>query len=501
MKTGKFLHTWRLRITLALAMVIMGSFAQQALAQTCFGDSLALVNFYQATNGASWSSKNNWLTGPVQTWEGVTVEQGRVTRIYLPFNRVSGSLPYHLGFLQELKFLGLPGNSLQGNVPQVLVFLQKLEYLDLSENKLTGSIPSVLGFMPKLKTLILARNELSGSIPVTITNLTALSLLDLANNKLSGQIPENIGMLRNLGRLYLSNNQLKGSIPASMGDLRRAKQIFLLNNQLSGTLPASIGNLDSLVFFSVANNKLKGAVPNSFVNLKQIYLLNISGNQIVDLPNLSSVTSLFQFTVANNKLTFADIQPNLARMLAGSYAPQDSVGTNKTITVCAGKSVTLSADVIESSPSNTFTWFNQDFSFVSATSSSPLLTLDNVQPSDAGVYSTEIANANVPDLFLYRKSVRLVVKSCPASSTAFSLEEANTVVFPVPFEDKTTVRVNSDLSEDVVVKVFDQAGNVVAELQSKTNESIEVGEHLQPGTYYVKSQYGDKQETVRIVKK
>ena len=36
-------------------------------------DSLALVALYNATNGDYWNNNENWLSGPVETWYGVEV--------------------------------------------------------------------------------------------------------------------------------------------------------------------------------------------------------------------------------------------------------------------------------------------------------------------------------------------------------------------------------------------------------------------------------------------
>ena len=61
-------------------------------AQTLQQDSLALVDLYNSTNGPSWTHNTNWLTGPVSTWQGVTVTGNRVTALSLPRNNLNGSV-------------------------------------------------------------------------------------------------------------------------------------------------------------------------------------------------------------------------------------------------------------------------------------------------------------------------------------------------------------------------------------------------------------------------
>src|ERR1035437_724489 len=60
-------------------------------AQVAVQDSLALVDLYNSTNGPGWTSKANWLTGPVKNWYGITVTANRVVNINLGYNQLTGS--------------------------------------------------------------------------------------------------------------------------------------------------------------------------------------------------------------------------------------------------------------------------------------------------------------------------------------------------------------------------------------------------------------------------
>src|SRR6476619_1194566 len=72
-------------------------------------DSLALVDLYNSTNGPNWALWENWLTGPVKTWYGITVTGTRITEIYLAGNGLKGNIPASLGNLSELNYLNLDG--------------------------------------------------------------------------------------------------------------------------------------------------------------------------------------------------------------------------------------------------------------------------------------------------------------------------------------------------------------------------------------------------------
>lgn len=502
MKNKRFLQR---KLSRLYTVVWMAAFslllpAYKGMAQVTASDSTALVALYNGTAGANWFSAANWLTGPVGTWQGVTVANRRVTEIYLPFNNLTGTLPDQVKKLTELRFLGLPGNQLSGTIPSSLSNLKKLTALDLSENKFTGSIPASLTFLTKLTSLNLSRNTLSGKIPGTIGLLCNLTYLNLAQNSLTGSIPVSIALMSGLRDLFLENNQLTGTIPAAIGFLEKAEQVYLYGNKLRGPIPSSVGSMDSLVYFNVSGNQLTGAVPSSVASLTRLYLFNVESNQIVDLPDLSGISSLFQLIVGSNRLTFADIEPNISKMLPGSYAPQDSVGTNSTVAVCEGDSLVLSADVLESSPNNTFVWFKTDYSYVSDASSSPLLILPNVTAADAGIYSAEITNSNVPDLYLYRKAIAVQVNTCPV--TEATARNGATQVYPAPFEREATVMVTTAKDENLTLVVMDEKGHIVSRLDNlRTNTKIFIGAELPRGLYYLKSHHGGKNEVVRIVKK
>ena len=76
-----------------------------------------LIALYRATDGPNWAQNTNWLSdAPVGEWHGVTTDSGgRVTKLELGANRLSGQLPAKLGSLSELRVLTLGGNRLSGD--------------------------------------------------------------------------------------------------------------------------------------------------------------------------------------------------------------------------------------------------------------------------------------------------------------------------------------------------------------------------------------------------
>ena len=187
--------------TFLLAVFVLASLVflsvDNALAQgTVATDRAALVALYNATGGADWTDNTHWLTNEaLSEWHGVTTDaNGRVTRLNLSANELSGEIPAALGNLANLS------------------------YLNLDVNELSGEIPAELGDLANLQELSLLGNGLSGEIPAELGDLTNLQLLYLSANELSGEIPAELGNLANLWQLYLWGNELSGEIPAELGD-------------------------------------------------------------------------------------------------------------------------------------------------------------------------------------------------------------------------------------------------------------------------------------------
>ena len=105
-----------------------GTVGAAATAQQASTDRAALVTLYNATDGDNWTNNTNWLSSePIGQWHGVTTnDSGRVTRLDLYRNQLSGELPAELGNLASLEALLLFGNQLSGELPQSLTGLTAL---------------------------------------------------------------------------------------------------------------------------------------------------------------------------------------------------------------------------------------------------------------------------------------------------------------------------------------------------------------------------------------
>ena len=255
-------------------------------------DREALVALYQATGGPNWRNSDNWLsrTQPLEEWYGVTTDlNGRVIKLDLSHNNVSGEIPQELGTLTSLKILNLKLHRLTGNIPPELGNLSSLQYLDLTgvahislvgERGLTGEIPADIANLANLIYMNLSGNSLIGEIPSELGVLSNLEQLDLSSNSLIGRIPSELGVLSNLERLLLSDNRLIGEIPPELGNLHNLRSLILRRNKLEGEIPPELGRLSNLRALNLEFNRLMGEIPSELGDLSNLsFLLLDRGNR------------------------------------------------------------------------------------------------------------------------------------------------------------------------------------------------------------------------------
>ena len=282
-------------------------------------DRAALIALYNATRGANWRNKTNWLgNAPLSQWYGVATDDhtDQVDWLDLADNQLSGPIPSELSRLSNLEVLDLANNQPSGPIPSELSRLSNLEVLDLENNQLSGPIPSELSRLSNLEVLDLANNQLSGPIPSELSRLSNLEVLDLENNQLSGPIPSELSRLSNLEVLDLANNQLSGPIPSELSRLSKLDRLDLDRNQLSGAIPPELSRLSNLKDLDLSDNhQLSGPIPSELSRLSNLEDLDLSDNQLSGSipPELSRLSNLKDLDLSDNQLS-GSIPPELSRL-------------------------------------------------------------------------------------------------------------------------------------------------------------------------------------------
>ena len=291
-------------------------------------DREVLATLYYETGGPDWRKNRNWMTdNGLNTWQGiVTDEEGYVTEIFLPWNRLTDSIPPELGDLARLEVLALYGNDLKGRIPPELGKLDRVRDLSLSSNELEGPIPPEIGGMVSVDTMWLSNNNLSGPIPAEIGNLVNLEQLALFNNELSGPLPAEFGKLKKLGSMWLVDNQFEGPLPPELGDMTSLEDLSLSRNRITGALPPELGNLHNLKSLGLGDNELTGPIPGEFGNMTSLEELFLMRNQLSGTipPELGKLSNLNRMWIFANELT-GPIPAELGNLSSLKHL---SIGTN-----------------------------------------------------------------------------------------------------------------------------------------------------------------------------
>ena len=277
-------------------------------------DRRALEDLHDATGGTNWTVDTNWKTSaPLSEWHGVTTaDDGRVTRLRLRGNGLTGPMPAALGDLARLEELSLSNNRLTGPIPVELGRLANLGWLRLRNNDITGPIPAALGRLGKLRGLYLSGNDLTPEpIPSWVSGLVHLEWLGLRRTNRTGPIPAALGRLTNLRELNLGGNDLTaGPIPSWVGDLSDLEWLWLWETNRDGPIPAALGRLTNLRGLGLGGNDLTvGPIPAWVSDLSDLEWLSLrETNRTGRIPAaLGRLTNLRELDLGGNDLTAGPI--------------------------------------------------------------------------------------------------------------------------------------------------------------------------------------------------
>ncbi|OAD23793.1 Na-Ca exchanger/integrin-beta4 domain protein [Candidatus Thiomargarita nelsonii] len=111
----------------------------------------ALVEIYNSTNGDLWNNNTGWnVTNTPCSWYGIQCSDGHITRVYLQYNQLSGTLPQEIENLSYLEVLNIRNNDLCGMIPVELMNLTQLWALSLDYNHLSASDPGLIAWLNNL---------------------------------------------------------------------------------------------------------------------------------------------------------------------------------------------------------------------------------------------------------------------------------------------------------------------------------------------------------------
>ncbi|KAK9277546.1 hypothetical protein L1049_007091 [Liquidambar formosana] len=249
-------------------------------------------------------SSLDWSDANPCNWNQIQCSNGRVTRIQIGRQGVTGTLPPNLGNLTALERLEVQYNGLSGSLPS-LSGLSSLQVLLLSNNNFTSIPPDFFAGMSSLQAVAIDYNRFSPwQIPASLRDASALQNFSATSANIIGKIPDFFGSdtgLAGLVNLHLAFNSLEGGLPSSFSgssiqslwlngqttklngtidvlqNMTSLTEVWLHMNGFSGPLP-DLSGLKDLRSLSLRDNSFTGPVPVSLVNLPFLQIVNLTNN-------------------------------------------------------------------------------------------------------------------------------------------------------------------------------------------------------------------------------
>jgi hypothetical protein len=187
--------------------------------------------------------------------------------------------------------------------------------------------------------------------------------------------------------------------------------------------------------------------------------LLLGANDLSNFTNLSALDfadalpfSAYEVRVPYNRMTFEDILPNmpLTQIAPGffTYAPQDSIFSDTTITRTAGQNLTIDLGIDASITTNVYQWFKNGNPWQTVTGVNKW-DFTGLLPTDAGEYWVHVTNPNAPLLKLESYNITLVVQpnGCNATTERAALEAFYDATNGDNWTNKTNWKTNKPLYE------------------------------------------------------
>jgi len=269
----------------------------------------------------------------------------------------------------------------------------KLNWLNGNVQNWQGVTLSSEGRVTKLNLTV---NNLKGSIPSEIGQLTALRILNLGNNKyveiggepnylMSSTLPVSMTNLVNLEVLSMDGLSFNSELTDVFSGMAKLRELYLNQNGFNNT-----------------------QLPIGILSCSKLERLAIEGNFLSQLPDLTGLTNLQNFTAYSNLFTFEDLEPNWT--ISGfNYSPQHLVGQSLALNPIVGTLVTHKIEV--GGAHNIYQWYKNDVPIPGQTSNT--LRIENISKSDAGLYHLRVTNSLATQLTLYSETLTLYQNELP----------------------------------------------------------------------------------------
>ncbi|EXB81096.1 Receptor-like protein 12 [Morus notabilis] len=282
----------------------------------CLGSQQSLLlQLKNSLDFGSFSSEKlvNWNeSSDCCSWERVTCEEGRVTRLNLSGEAISGGLDNSstLFNLQHLKSLDLSDNAFNSTIPSRIGNLTNLRHLNLAEAGFVGQIPTEISHLRSLVTLDLSNSRLEiPNLSVLVQNLSKLQEIHLDGVNISAHgnrwCQALSSSLPNLRVLSLSDGYVPGPLDESLVELQSLSVIDLEGTNLSSPVPESFAKFSNLTVLNLRNCELHGTFPSGIFQVPTLQILDISSNEFLEgtVPEFQINNSLQELHLSSTKFS------------------------------------------------------------------------------------------------------------------------------------------------------------------------------------------------------
>lgn len=197
-----------------------------------------------------------------------------------------------IGRAINLKELHVTDNDMTGLFPEEIFNLTALEKLYLSFNKYSGTLPTQIGELISLREFYAYTNNMSGVLPTELGNLVNIENLVIGKNNFEGNLPTQLNKLVNLREFSVYyNEKMTGNI-LDFSEATKLEKLDLEGNGFSGQIPSSflsgldadfIADSDNEIVLHLADNALTGTIPVELSKIANLYL-DIVGNEFTEVP-------------------------------------------------------------------------------------------------------------------------------------------------------------------------------------------------------------------------
>ncbi|XP_008236564.1 PREDICTED: uncharacterized protein At4g06744-like [Prunus mume] len=172
-----------------------------------------------------------------------------VDLLFLNNNNFQQRLPANLGSTPA-HYLTFANNKFVGSIPRSIRQAGKTLYEVLFlGNRLSGCLPYEIGYLKKATVFDVSSNILTGPIPNSFACLGKLEYLSLASNQFYGRVPDAVCKFRNLERFSAANNYFTRIGPACLALIR--KRILDVRGNCIPGLPNQKTAAQCAAFFSI----------------------------------------------------------------------------------------------------------------------------------------------------------------------------------------------------------------------------------------------------------